>query len=274
MNINERLKNLEKEDKELNSKYKTTDFLCKVGIISGVAPGVLTILSAPLVSIPLISMAVGCVCNYSSNHINMSIKKNGVTKRINRLSNVVKNKVDISNEAQQNRVSKLNGLQKKENEKASKTASLNFASKLATAGMFAATIVGISMPGPLSFLAPAATAIKLYTDKKYTESLRESESIQAETESLRYEYSAAKNLRSRKANTKTNQKAQKQVKQQVKQPVKQNVNQQARPQVKQPNRKNEDIVDEYIRNIENNKKMSESEKQMLKKYISNYTKKK
>jgi len=275
MKLEERIKNLKRENEILDGQYNRKKFLCNVGLIGCAASGVVMMFSAPLVGIPLISAGIGCISSKLTNFDNTKIKKEAIAKRLNGLANLSNNKLDLTNAAQQNRASKLTVLQNKERTTATDTSNKKLASKLATAGLVASTILGIAMPGPLSFVAPVLTAIKIHRDKKYTDSLRESENISAEASNLRYEYSVARNLRKQKLDAKDAARMQQlQKKSGDFKKTRQQETQKMKQTAKKVSKQDEDIVDEYIRNIERNQQMSEAEKKMLKKYISNYTRKK
>ena len=263
MSIKEKVELLNEQERNINSSYKAKRFLTRAGIILFGGPSVLFLLTDPLIGVPLIGLTVGLLSKYYTDYDNTVIMKNSIVKKKNNLLNLSRRNLNSTNSSQASRVKLIKELREREQLNNSNTSSNRFKSKLTSAALVGATILGVAMPGPLSFVAPALGILKIYKDRDYTNSLRESENVSQKIESLTDEYYYVKNSKN---------------KTQVKQANNvQRVNGNAKKTVtvnKTKKSRNENIIDQYIRNLENNTSMSKGEKEMLKAYITNYQKRK
>ena len=190
-----------KEQKQVTADATTMYSMTKFGIIGTVFGSLMGLFSGfPLEAISGLALAGGCIQGNVNAELNANYKSTRLSYEANNLNKLGKSKIDTSAVAMSKRKNKLNILGKKLETKRTEKNIAKAINTFLNLGLIAASVVGMTIPGPLSILPMGITILKHFQNKSLNLKIHDYEAVLSQYHQLEDEQKIAQDLNNKQNN--------------------------------------------------------------------------
>lgn len=253
MRIRDKIAALDAEEKKVNKQGRVKEAALAVIGVGLVLGGLLSIVAAPLATVSLCSLGAGVISGFRKHRNERVSKVAAIQSEKAQLRQLTQNGINVTQQSQQQRNTNIANLNKQSSDGTKGVAKASKGTGMRRGYLVGATLLGLIIPGPLSFVAIPFALYKLKKDNDHVKNYTKQVTADAKKDYLETENKIAQNIIARRnqrrqaaaqavANARGNAQTN----------ANTNTNQRTPVAASSPSKEmseNERIVDEYIRRL-------------------------